>query len=145
MQYTMQYDFSKKETRLVVPEECKLRESSAQGSGVYHTEGSRFSLQNVALCHLSRCLPFFQLSYFLHDVPLIYAETSLVLHFGKKNKVSDNLLRQLLVLPVAKLQTACIKFVKGPTSLCSNLEQNQNIFGEGEIMRHLLWGSRDIK
>ena len=27
---------------------------------------------------------FFELSYFLHSASLIYAETSLVLHFGKK-------------------------------------------------------------
>ena len=62
---------------------------------------------------------FFELSYFLHTAPLIYAETSLVLHFGKKNfnKVSDKLLGQLLVLLAAKLKTACTKIVYVPRSL----------------------------
>ena len=54
---------------------------------------------------------FFELSYFLHAAPLIYAETSLVLHFGNKkfNKVSDKLLGQL--------KTACTKLVYVPRGL----------------------------
>ena len=66
--------------------------------------------------------------------------------FWKKNfnKVSDKLLGQLLVLPAAKFKTACIKIVYVPRSLWSNLDQNQNIFSEGDIIRHLLWGWREI-
>ena len=53
--------------------------------------------------------------------------------FWKKNfnKVSDKFLGQLLVLPAAKLKTACTKLVFVPRSLWSNLEQNQNIFLKG--------------
>ena len=53
--------------------------------------------------------------------------------FWKKNfnKVSDKLLGKLLVLPEAKLKTACTKLVYVPRSLWSNLEQNQNIFWRG--------------
>ena len=72
-----------------------------------------FLLQKICITDYFRCRPlFFELSYFLHTSPLIYAETSLVLHFGKKiNKVRDKLLEQLLVLPAAKLKTACTKLV----------------------------------
>ena len=68
------------------------------------------------------------------------------LTFWKKsfNKVSDNLLGQLLVLPAAKLKTVCTKLVYVQRSLLSNLEQNQNICFEGDIIRHHLWGQREI-
>ena len=66
--------------------------------------------------------------------------------FWKKkfNKVSDKLLGQLLVLPAAKLKTACTKLVFVPRSLWSNLEQNLNISFEGDITRYLLWGRGKI-
>ena len=71
---------------------------------VENRDGSRLVAERVLETRV-RCRPFFLSCHiFFHVAPLIYAETSLVLHFGKKfNKVSDKLLGQLLVLPADKL------------------------------------------
>ena len=94
----------------------------------------------------TRCRPFFQLSYFIHSAPLIYAKTSLVLHFGKK--ISIKLVTNFL---------DNFQFCRRPSSRqpAPNLymsrevyDQTQSkkikIFFEGDIIRHLLWGRHEI-
>ena len=80
-----------------------------------------------------RCHPFFLVVIFCspRTINLCWNKSSFTFWKKNFNKVSDKLLGQLLVLPVAKLKTACTKLVFVPRSLWSNLEQNQNIFWRG--------------
>ena len=73
---------------------------------------------------------FFYLSYFLHTAPLIYAETSLVLHLGKKiNKVNDK--HRTTSSSDGDQAQDSLQIVYVPRRLGSNLEQNQNGFLKG--------------
>ena len=90
------------------------------------------------------CHPFFLVVIFSsrRTINLCRNKSSFTFWKNNFNIVSDKLLGQLLVLLVAKLKTACTKLVYVQRSLSSNLEQKKEF--EGDIIRHLLWGRREI-